>query len=333
MGTDMTKRRLLLCHPSKSAISEMKGATKNTASQSNFLSASSLTEAYNTVEHDHPDCIILAAELAANPDFELLGYLLAKLRTGCVIWGSGRKIPAQTGDLKMHYFDPKGIAENLDAAIGRATMGRQLNQTRSPFNLPSYAYDPRQILMIGASTGGVDALAKVLSHFSEVSPPTLIVQHTGGRFLRSLIRLIDGVTDASVRPAIVGAPLEPGTVYIAPSDDQHLGVSGKSGQRIALTAAEPMSGHRPSIDMLFRSALAYGPHVTAALLTGMGQDGARGLKALRDAGAHTIAQDQASSVVYGMPRIAAEIGAAAEQLPLAEIGPALLKAARLKMYV
>ena len=298
--------------------------------ESSILLASNLMEAYNIAEHHRPDCIMLASELAARPDFELLGYLLKQLGIGCVIWGGRKKILAPFGSSSMHYFDPMGPKNTLKNVILLATRTRPIEDQRYSFGRQSVAYDPRHILLIGASTGGVDALAKILSHFNKETPSTLVVQHTGGRFVKSLIRLLDSGTDATVQPALHDALLKPGTVYLAPDDSQHLGVSDICGQRIALTAAEPMSGHRPSVDVLFQSAVGHGRHVTAALLTGMGQDGARGLKALREAGAHTIAQDQATSVVYGMPRIATEIDAAVEQLPLAEIGPAMLNAARLK---
>ena len=185
--------------------------------------------------------------------------------------------------------------------------------------------------MIGASTGGVDALAKTLCHFNETSPPTLIVQHTGGQFLNSLIRLFDGMTNASVQSADHDTVLKRGNIYFSPSDKYHLSLSAENSRIIALVATDAVSDHRPSIDMMFQSAVAHASHITAALLTGMGQDGARGLKALRGAGAHAITQDQATSIVYGMPRIATEIGVAVEQLPIEQIGPALLRTSKLKV--
>ncbi len=312
---------------------QMNGALTTAIPQSSVLSASNLTEAYNITEHHHPDCILLASELAASSDFELLGYMLIQLGIGCVIWGSSKQICAPVSSSSMHHFDPKRTTNELRDAIVLAVGMRPAESTPFPLGLQSSTYDPHHILLIGASTGGVEALSRVFSHFNKKTPATLVVQHTGSRFVKSLIRLLDSGTDATVQPALHGAPLKPGTVYLAPDDAQHLGISESCGQRISLTVAEPKSGHRPSVDVLFQSALAYAPHVTAAILTGMGQDGARGLKALRAAGAHTIAQDQATSVVYGMPRIAAEIGAAVEQLPLAEIGPALLDAAKLKVRV
>jgi two-component system chemotaxis response regulator CheB len=295
--------------------------------------ASNLTEAYNAVEHDRPDCFVIAAALAASPDFELLDHLLKQLDVGCIVWGGGSQPLAPIDGFSHHHFDLRRTTANLNDVILSATKTRPIKTAQMHRNSQVGAYDPRHIVMIGASTGGVDALAKVLNHFNKLTPPTLIVQHTGGRFVNSLIRLLDNATDAMVEPAVHDAPLKTGTVYFSPCDTLHLGISKKCGKKIALAATDPVSGHRPSVDMLFRSAVPRGHHIAAALLTGMGQDGARGLKALRDVGAHTIAQDKATSVVYGMPRIAAEIGAAVEQLPLEQIGPALLSAAKLKVRV
>jgi len=124
--------------------------------------------------------------------------------------------------------------------------------------------------------------------------------------------------------AAEGDALKRGTVYFASDSNRHLMIKGMSGTRIALVDGPPRNGHRPAVDSLFDSALPWASRVTAALLTGMGQDGAAGLGALRRAGAHTIAQDQATSIVWGMPRAAVEAGAASEVLPIDRIGHALL---------
>jgi two-component system chemotaxis response regulator CheB len=191
--------------------------------------------------------------------------------------------------------------------------------------LPTRGFDPRRIVLIGASTGGVDALTKVVRHFSDQCPPTLIVQHTGSSFTKSLIRLINGATDALVEEAAHGTALCPGHIYLPPDDQTHLCLSASGTICLDLMKGDLVSGHRPSIDALFNSARPYARHVSAALLTGMGRDGASGLTELRKSGAHTIGQDEKTSVVYGMPRIAHELGGVIEQLPIDKIGPALLR--------
>jgi two-component system chemotaxis response regulator CheB len=195
----------------------------------------------------------------------------------------------------------------------------------------SHPFDPRHVILIGASTGGIDALLKVIKTFDITCPPILIVQHTGGQFAKSLIRLLDGACRAKVLTAIDGMALAAGSIYLAPDDQSHMVLSANAKPRIRLDQSATLSGHRPSIDALFTSATNIAPHVSAALLTGMGKDGAAGLTELRSNGAYTIGQDEQTSVVYGMPRVAMEMGGVCEQLPLNSIGPALLRSCKAKV--
>jgi two-component system chemotaxis response regulator CheB len=192
-----------------------------------------------------------------------------------------------------------------------------------------------EVIVIGASTGGVEALHTLLSAFPEDCPPTLIVQHINGCFANAIAQSFD----RSVRPRVMLAesdmPLERGTVLLAPGNDRHLQVAsaGALGLRCVLREADPVSGHRPSVDRLFASVAATlggtrGARALGVLLTGMGQDGAQGMAQLASIGARTIAQDKASCVVFGMPRAAIELGAAGEVLPLGQIGPAIFTPAK-----
>jgi two-component system chemotaxis response regulator CheB len=183
-----------------------------------------------------------------------------------------------------------------------------------------------QIILMGASTGGVDALLQILRHFTPSCPPTLIVQHTGRQFAQSLTRLLDGATQANVVAAQDGEPLERGCVYLSPSTEHHLCLARNQPFRIVLCQDSPRMGHRPSVDALFESAVPHAANVTAAILTGMGKDGAQGMCSLRQAGAQTIGQDESTSIVYGMPRVAHALGGVGRALPIVEIGPALLRA-------
>lgn len=192
----------------------------------------------------------------------------------------------------------------------------------APKSTPSRHRGP--IVAIGSSTGGIDALLKVLSAFGSDCPPTVLVQHTGASHSQSLIRLLNG----RLMPNVVGAEdamaLETGHIYVATGDTHHLTVVGRHSPVTRLVAAEPMSGHRPSVDMLFKSVSAFGASTVAALLTGMGKDGAEGLLEIKQAGGATIGQDEATSTVYGMPRVAWSLGAVQEQLPIDAIGRRLL---------
>ena len=136
----------------------------------------------------------------------------------------------------------------------------------------------------------------------------MIVQHISAAFAPAMAQRLDAKCAAKVQLVEPGLPLRPGHIYIAPGNDRHA-IIGRSGQlSVNMVPGDPVSGHRPSVDRLFESAAQrLGPAAVGILLTGMGQDGAKGLLAMRQAGARTIAQDQASSPVYGMPRAAARL--------------------------
>ncbi|WP_031556355.1 protein-glutamate methylesterase/protein-glutamine glutaminase [Parvularcula oceani] len=184
-----------------------------------------------------------------------------------------------------------------------------------------------RIIAIGASTGGVDALMTVLTRFPENCPPTVVVQHMPGGFTASFAQRLNENCAPRVAEAQDRAPLEAGTILLAPGTHAHMEVQGRQRLTCRLRAGEPVSGHRPSVDCLFGSLVELGPRVIGALLTGMGQDGAAGLRRLRDAGAETLAQDEETSVVYGMPRAAIEMGAADRGTPLPRIASRILTAA------
>jgi two-component system chemotaxis response regulator CheB len=182
---------------------------------------------------------------------------------------------------------------------------------------------------IAASTGGPAALRKVLADLPADYPaPILLVQHIATGFLEGLAAWLDTVSALRVKVAEHAEPLAAGIAYLAP-DGRHLGVSKRGA--VELSLAPPIGGFRPSANFLFESiARAFGDSAVAVVLTGMGNDGAVGLRAVREAGGRTIAQDEKSSVVFGMPSAAIESGAAQTVLPLSEIAAALLRLAARK---
>jgi two-component system chemotaxis response regulator CheB len=181
------------------------------------------------------------------------------------------------------------------------------------------------IIAIGASTGGTEAIAAVLTQFPESSPGILIVQHIPAGFSAAFARRMNEVCAIEVREAQDGDELRPGMALIAPGDYHMLLRCGVSRKTVSVKTGPRVLYQRPSVDVLFTSvAEAVGPSATGILLTGMGSDGAQGLLRMREAGAHTIAQDEASCVVFGMPREAIQLGAAAEVLPLSAIAGAVL---------
>ena len=183
------------------------------------------------------------------------------------------------------------------------------------------------IIAMGSSTGGVEAVITVLTTFPENCPPTVITQHMPENFTQSFAARLDGLCAPKVTEAKDGDPLEAGRVYIAPGGAYHLEVMGRKGHVCRLREAEKVNGHRPSVDVLFNSvAELYGKRAVGAILSGMGRDGATGLLAMREAGAKTFGQNEKTCVIYGMPKVAFELGAVERQLPLARISNAILDA-------
>ncbi|WP_439155542.1 CheB methylesterase domain-containing protein [Yoonia sp.] len=289
---------------------------------------SELHDTYDYAEHHRPDCILICAQLANRPEFELLHALLRILGIGCVILEDAAEIgnvtiaPIMAGHVARITADaPDSV---LIAALKQAPATGNWPPATSGQSQARHIIDPYRIILIGSSTGGVDALLQIISEFPADCPPTMIVQHTGSSYARSLIRLLDGATAARVLPARNGLPLSRGEIYLPPGDTAHLQLRAGSTREMSLKSAPPISGHRPSVDALFRSAVGHAEHVTAALLTGMGRDGAAGITELRNAGARTVGQDAATSVVYGMPRVAKAMGGIETELPLPKIGAAIL---------
>jgi two-component system chemotaxis response regulator CheB len=183
---------------------------------------------------------------------------------------------------------------------------------------PSGQYD---LLLVGASTGGPPAIEQVLTDLRGDCPvPVLVVQHMPQGFTRAFAERLNNHLPLEVREADIDMPVLPGRVYIAPGG-RHLRVARSGDQLCCVLSAQPEVTHRPSVDELFCSAHeVLGARNLAVLLTGMGRDGAEGMRRLAQAGAFTVAQDEASSVVFGMPGAAVALQAAREVLPLSRIG-------------
>ncbi len=206
---------------------------------------------------------------------------------------------AVKGDLLQVYHNdrPGGVTENWTNAVSVA-------------------------IAIGASTGGPWAISQIVRHFSANSPPILIAQHISNRFLKTMVKGWQRATDMQVTIAEHGGQVTRGSIYVAPPE-HHMEVD--SSGHIKLLSTVATDRFAPSINILFNSlARSSRTTVVAALLTGMGDDGADGLLRLRRTGAHTISEHQSTCVVYGMPARAEEIGATCEVLPLQEIGPRIV---------
>lgn len=291
----------------------------------------------------NPDVITLDIEM---PEMNGLDFLekIMKLRPMPVIMVSTlthRGAEATLAALEIGAFDCVGkpvpgdgkpfaqLAETVKAAArsqrhqpdpAGAAQGAQ------PYAAPRDYQPSRKIIGIGASTGGVEALISVLTKFPVNCPPTVITQHMPAAFTRSFAERLNRLCVPQVKEAEDGDRLEIGRIYLAPGGERHMEVSNPMAPRCILVEGAPVNGHRPSVDVLFDSIVrTAGAKAVGVLLTGMGRDGAAGLLRMRQAGCQTIGQNEKTCVVYGMPRVAHEIGGVGQQLPLNSIGEEILK--------
>lgn len=218
---------------------------------------------------------------------------------------------AKLGKLKQQPFmevDPKLTA---DAVLPKSS-SRVHHQTE-------------KIIVVGASTGGTEAIKVFLESLPDDAPGVVIVQHMPEHFTGAFARRLDGICRMSVREAKNGDPVVPGRALIAPGNHHMLLKRTSSHYEVEINDGPLVCRHRPSVDVLFRSAAKYaGKNAIGIIMTGMGDDGARGLKEMKEAGAFTIAQNEATSVVFGMPNEAIKRGAADLVLPLQKIGREVL---------
>lgn len=186
-------------------------------------------------------------------------------------------------------------------------------------------FHPKQLIALGASTGGTEALKAVLTQLPDGLPPIAITQHIPAYFSRVFAERLNGLCVFEVREAAEGDDLRPGLALVAPGDFHMSLVWAGQNYRVALNQRPPVHHCRPAVDVMFRSAAQCpGARVVAGVLTGMGSDGALGLQALKGIGARTMAQNEATCVVYGMPRAAVELGVVDQVLPLSQMAGAII---------
>ncbi|MGC9271341.1 protein-glutamate methylesterase/protein-glutamine glutaminase [Acidiphilium sp.] len=302
-------------------------------------------EARQAIKMLNPDVITLDIEM---PNMNGLDFLdkIMRLRPTPVIMVSTLTHEGAEANLKaleLGAFDCVGkpgvggsadfdqLAEKIKAAGKSRSSMRSITRTSITQAAASRNFSPDgRVLAIGSSTGGVEALITILTQFPPNCPPTVIAQHMPETFTKSFADRLNRLCAPTVAEASDGAPIVPGRIYVAPGS-AHLEVVGTSKLICRLSHADRVNGHRPSVDVLFGSvARVCGPRSIGLILTGMGRDGAEGLLLMRRAGATTFGQDETSSVVYGMPRVAFEIGAVACQLPLAGLADQILSEANLQ---
>jgi two-component system, chemotaxis family, protein-glutamate methylesterase/glutaminase len=300
--------------------------------------AADAREARAMIKELSPDVITLDIEMPGMSGLDFLEKLMLLRPMPVVIvsglTGNGSAMTARAlamGAVEC-YAKPDGMAGNLLTCdhgrlaamirnAAQANIGARNWSTRQAEPQQAFNAGNARAIAIGASTGGVEALDVVLSQFPGDCPPTLVVQHINGAFAEAVARRLDTRCEPAVVLAEPDLPLRKGHIYIAPGTERHLEIRG-TGQTLSIRARHGplVTGHRPSVDVLFHSmATQLGSSAIGILLTGMGQDGAKGLLAMARAGAATIAQDKATSVVYGMPGAAVAMGAAQVVAPIDQI--------------
>lgn len=244
-----------------------------------------------------------AVDIITKPRLGTREFLLEARITICDAVKAAAKVP------KRHLRPMKPVAAKLTA-----------DAVLPPPGSRAMAETTEKVIMIGASTGGTEALREVLEALPADSPAIVVVQHMPEKFTATFAKRLDSLCRISVKEAEDGDSVLPGRALIAPGNLHTL--LKRSGARYVVEVREGplVARHRPSVDVLFRSAARYaGRNAVGVLMTGMGDDGARGLLEMREAGAHTVAQDEETCVVFGMPQEAIKRGAAVKVLPLGSI--------------
>jgi two-component system chemotaxis response regulator CheB len=297
--------------------------------------ASDPLQAREAIKALNPDVITLDVEMPNMNGIDFLERLM-RLRPMPVVMVStltARGTEVTLAALELGAVDciekPRGsdadgfrrIAEKVKTAA-RARVRQRVQRTEP---IKSESFTPAdKVVAIGSSTGGVEALLTLIEHLPANCAPTVITQHMPATFTKSFADRLNRACPALVSEARDGDPLLPGRVYVAPGGERHLEIEGTTQLRCRIREGGPVSGHCPSVDVLFNSvARTAKARAVGVILTGMGRDGAAGMLAMRQAGAHTLGQDESTCVVYGMPKAAFELGAVERQLPLEKLGPAV----------
>ncbi len=299
-------------------------------------------DARQKIKQLNPDVLTLDIEMPGMNGLEFLQKLMRLRPMPVVMVSTLTKQGAEETLLALELGAVDFIAKpNANLSEGIADFSKQIcqkvkaaakssarsNSMRAPIPsiTPSSAAGPAgSLIAIGASTGGVEAIRTILTKLPTDCPPILIAQHMPAGFTERFASRLNDLCDINVLEAKDRLALKNGHAYVAPGG-YHLTVERTSGQlKCRVYDGEEVSGHRPSVDVLFDSVAKHiGPLAIGVILTGMGRDGARGLKMMRDNGAFTLGQSETSSLVYGMPKVAFEEGAVIEQISIEEIAQRL----------
>ena len=308
--------------------------------------------ALEKMNREWPDVLVLDVEMPRMDGITFMKKLMAERPTPVVICSSLTEKGAETtmqalsaGAVEIITKPRVGLKDFLSNAAkevaeavrsaARANVRRLAPATAAP---PKYSADvmlsaPTQamhettdkVIAVGTSTGGTQALEHLLSGLPRTTPGLVVVQHMPEKFTAAFAQRLNSICEIEVREARQGDRVIPGRALIAPGG-RHMMLKRNGAQyHVDVAAGPPVSRHCPSVDVLFRSAArSAGRNAMGVIMTGMGDDGARGLKEMHDAGAWSVAQDEATCVVYGMPKEAVKLGGVDRSLPLHDIGGAIL---------
>ncbi|MEM6680132.1 MAG: chemotaxis-specific protein-glutamate methyltransferase CheB, partial [Pseudomonadota bacterium] len=262
-----------------------------------------------------------AVEIICKPRHDVRGFIEeSRIRICDAVKAAARaRLSAMPAKTRAAKVQPKLTADAvMSAPSGRASQ--------------AMARTTQTVIAVGASTGGTEALRIFLEAMPADAPPIMIVQHMPAQFTAAFAERLDGLSAMRVTEAVDGARLLDGHAYVAPGS-QHMLLRRSGAQyTVELRDGPLVSRHRPSVDVLFRSVARFaGQNAIGVIMTGMGDDGSRGMREMRDAGAYTIGQNEATSVVYGMPKEAMRAGAVMEEHPLEELAVAALQKARARL--
>ena len=310
--------------------------------------------ALSKMEREWPDVIVLDVEMPRMDGITFLKKLMAERPTPVVICSTLTEKGASTTmqalaagavsivtkpQVNLSKFLVNASDDLLGAvkAAARANM-RQLAKSMAPVQpklgadamipagQPAMARTTERVVAIGTSTGGTQALEHILTALPRVCPGIIIVQHMPERFTAAFAERLNGLCQIEVLEARHGDRVMPGRALIAPGGRHMLLKRSGAQYMVEVVDGPPVSRHKPSVDVLFRStARAAGANATGIIMTGMGDDGARGLREMYEAGAQTLGQDEASCVVYGMPKEAKKLGAVGREIPLEQIPAQILR--------
>lgn len=313
-----------------------------------IAAASDPVFALEKMAKEWPDVIVLDVEMPRMDGITFLRKIMSERPTPVVICSSLTARGAETtlqalaaGAVEIVTKPQIGLKQFLEqsaddfihkvraaaqARLRRSTGPREAPPVESaPVSVQAMAKTTEHLIAIGTSTGGTQALEEVLVRLPRVCAGILIVQHMPEKFTASFAERLNSLAQIQVREAKNNDRIIPGLALIAPGG-KHMALKRNGAQyHVEIFDGAPVNRHRPSVDVLFRSVAKFaGRNATGIIMTGMGDDGARGLLEMREAGARTVAQDEQSCVVFGMPKEAIQLGAVKEVLPLSRISSVIV---------